>query len=80
MNLGEAVSKQWFPPSHFGRLAIFLRRISRIATKTSAVAKGYGETGKDTKEKIIWNEKKRFYCPVIWTITLLFRGPSNSQK
>lgn len=49
-NLGEAVSKQWFPPSHFGRLAIFLRRISRIATKTSAVAKGYGETGKDTKK------------------------------
>ena len=23
MNLGEAVSKQWFPPSHFDRLAIF---------------------------------------------------------
>lgn len=22
MNLGEAVSKQWFPPSHFDRLAI----------------------------------------------------------
>src|SRR4030042_6196249 len=49
INLGEAVSKQWFPPSHFDRLAIFMRGISHKGIRRR---QGYGGTGQETKKRI----------------------------